>query len=64
MGIFDYNHSKKNIFKNNLISDIKKETTEEEAFDEPLFVVPDDTTNTQITTVNNLKSIFNNKYFH
>ena len=63
MGIFDYNHSKKNIFKNNLISDIKKETTEEEAFDEPLFVVPDDTTNTQITTVNNLKSIFNNKYF-
>lgn len=63
MGIFDYNHSKKNIFKNNLISDIKKETTEEEAFYEPLFVVPDDTTNTQITTVNNLKSIFNNKYF-
>ena len=30
MGIFDYNHSKKNIFKNNLISNIKKETVKEE----------------------------------
>lgn len=63
MGIFDYNHSKKNIFKNNLISNIKKETVKEEALEEPLFVVPDDTTNTQINTVNNLKNIFNNKSF-